>query len=112
MRYWLVSLTVSLTLTLLIELAFALFRHRRGQALLFVALANVLTNPAVVLCAGLWRTYGLPFYPAAVTVLEISAVLAEGFVYRRSGCFPRPYRFSLIANLLSFSLGLLITYIV
>ncbi len=111
MRIWLVSLGTSLALTLLFELGFALAAGRRGRALLYVTLANFLTNPAVVLCAGAWRLYRLPLYAVAVAALEAAAVLTEGLVYRKSGLFSRPFRFSLAANALSFFLGLLLNYI-
>lgn len=96
----LVSLGVSLALTLAIELVFALLCRRRGQALILVALANVVTNPVVVLCV---RLRVLP-----VWLMELLAVLAEGLIYRRSRAFIRPYLFSLCANALSFGLGLLL----
>lgn len=109
MRSWLLSLGVSLALTLSFELGFALMCRRRGRALLLIALANVLTNPAVVLAALLWRSYALPAYPAAVAALELCAVLAEGFIYKKSReGFLRPYRFSLAANAVSFGLGVLL----
>ncbi len=106
---WLAALGLSLGLTLLFELTFALACRKRGYALVFVALANVLTNPPVALTALLWRYCALPGYPAAVSALEVLAVLTEGFVYRKSETgFARPYLFSLCANGLSFGLGLLL----
>ena len=59
-RPWLASLGISLALTLSIELTAAAAAGKRGRALAIVALANVLTNPVVVLSALLWRWYGLP----------------------------------------------------
>lgn len=107
MRAWLLSLGVSLALTLVIELGFALIFRRRGRALLYVALANLLTNPAAVLCVRLCAVYtALP--SAAVTAgAEILAVLTEGLVYKTSQeGFSRPWLFSLGANALSYGLGL------
>lgn len=109
MNPWFTSLGVSLALTLIIELGFALLCRRRGRALVLVALVNVLTNPLVVQAALLWRFYALPGYAAAVAVLELLAVWVEGFVYQKSRLgFSRPYVFSLAANALSFGLGLLL----
>lgn len=109
---WLSSLGVSLALTLAIETGLALLFRRRGRALLIVALANVLTNPAVVLASLLWRAYSLPAYPAAVAALECLAVLVEGLVYKKSRTgFARPYLFSLAANAASFGLGLILSLI-
>ena len=93
------SLGLSLGLTLLFELGFALAWGVRGRGLLFVALANLLTNPAVVLAAAA----GAP-----VWLLEVLAVLVEALVYRRSGVTARPLLFSLCANALSFGLGLVL----
>lgn len=107
MSAWYPALGVSLGLTLAAELGLVLLLRKRGRALLFTALANLLTNPPVVLTALLWRAYGLPGYAAAVAGLELLAVGTEGFVYQkcRAG-FSHPYRFSLAANALSFGLGL------
>ncbi len=112
-RAWSVSLAVSLGLTLAVELAFALLCRKRGRALLLTALANILTNPVVVLAALLWRYFVLPGYGLAVAALEIAAVAAEGLVYHKKcrESFPRPYLFSLAANALSFSLGALLRLI-
>lgn len=108
-RHILLSLGGSLALTLLVECGFALVVGKRGRALLLTALVNALTNPAAVLASLAWRFYALPLYPAAVAVLEVLAVLVEGFIYKKSWeGFSRPYLFSLAANALSFGLGLIL----
>lgn len=100
-RYWLITFGVSLGLTLLIELGFALLCRKRGRALLLAALVNILTNPLAVLAVRVW---GAPLWLA-----EGLVVLTEGFIYGKSReDFPRPYLFSLCANALSFGLGLLL----
>ena len=106
------SLAVSLGLTLVLELPFALVTGKRGRDLALVCLVNVLTNPAVVL---------LYFLAAALTaippwvvkaVLEVAAVLVEALYYCRYGAgFRRPLLFSLGANAFSFMLGELISLI-
>ena len=108
MTSWLVSLGVSLALTLGIELGFSALCRKRGNALTTVLLANCITNPPVVLCSLFWRYLALPAYSAAVAFLEVLAVLTEGLIYKKSREFSRPYRFSLCANILSFSLGLIL----
>lgn len=106
------ALGISLALTLGLELGFALAAGKRGRALLFVMLANLLTNPPVVMTAILWRQYALPAEPAAVAVLEVLAVLTEGLVYEKSRVgFSRPWLFSLAANALSFGGGALLSLI-
>ena len=109
MSPWFSALGISLALTLAVELGFALVCRYRGRVLALVALVNVLTNPLVVQAALLWRYYALPGYAAAVAVLELLAVLTEGFLYAKSRLgIRRPYVFSLAANALSFGLGLLL----
>ena len=103
-----VSLAVSLALTLVLELGFALLWGAERRDLPLVALANVLTNPVVVLCHALAAL----FFPTAllpVTVaLEAGAVLVEGRLFAARGDICFPWGFALCANLFSFSIGLLI----
>ena len=111
-RAWLVSLAVSLGLTLAVELTFALLCGKRGRALLLTALVNVLTNPLVVLAALLWRYHSLPGYGWLVAAAEAFAVFTEGGIYQKK-CredFSRPYLFSLAANALSYSVGLILQH--
>lgn len=106
----LTNLAVSLALTLLLEEGFALLWGLRGRReLALVALANCLTNPAVVLlrrtAAVLWRWNPVP----ATLLLECGAVLAEWRCYRAfSEEIRRPFRFALLANLVSCITGLVI----
>lgn len=112
-RPWLASLGISLALTLAIELTAAAAAGKRGRALAIVALANVLTNPVVVLSALLWRWYGLPHRALLIAALELGAVLTEGAVYRpMREDFPHPWRFSLLLNALSYALGELVQAII
>ncbi len=107
MSPWIFSLGVSLALTLVLELLFALLWGLRGRDLILCILVNVLTNPPVVLCALLWRTYGPGPGWLPVPLLEGGAVLVEGFFYRRNGeRVRRPFLFSLCANAFSYALGL------
>jgi hypothetical protein len=106
---WLISLGVSLALTLAFEGLFALLWGLRGRDLVLCVLVNVLTNPPVVLCALLWRTYGPGPGWLPVPLLEAGAVLVEGLFYRRNGeRVRRPFLFSLCANACSYGLGLLL----
>ncbi|MDR0324503.1 MAG: hypothetical protein LBI19_00220 [Oscillospiraceae bacterium] len=98
------ALAVSLALTLLLEAGFFFLTGKRDRKdLLLLLLANVLTNPVVVLVfwLTLWQPGKIP--------LELSAVLAEGFLYQKYGrAFKRPYLFSLAANAFSYGAGVLI----
>jgi len=112
MNAWLVSLGVSLALTLLLELAFALLWGLRGRDLILCCLVNLLTNPPVVLLALLWRQYGPAPAWLPVPLLEAGAVLLEGRLYRRDGeRVRRPFLFSLCANAFSYALGLVFSAI-
>lgn len=102
------SLAGSLVMTLVLELSFALIWRVERRDLAAVALANLLTNPVVVLChhAAAWYLSNLL---AAVTLaLELGAVAAEGLVYRRRSEIIHPWTFSLLSNTLSFLTGLLL----
>ena len=101
------ALAVSLALSLLLEGGYALIWGLRGRRdWLLLLLANVVTNPIVVIFYHL----GLDSWPA-VAALELGAVLAEGLAYRRwSGEIRKPFLFSLCANCFSFFSGLLLQY--
>lgn len=99
----LTSMLLALTLTLLLELLFALIWGVRKDGLLMVVLMNLLTNPAVNLLHYLagtllgWQSFWL------VVVLEAAAVVTEGFCCR--DFIRRPWLFALFVNLFSYSMG-------
>lgn len=95
------TLTVSLVLTLLLEGLFAFCAGQRtGRRLLLVALVNTLTNPVVVLLHALFPSMLLTLF------LELSAVLVEGFVYKKCADNIRhPFLFSLAINAFSYFSG-------
>ena len=102
-------MAVSLLLTLLFELAFALLWGLRGKRELTVAaLVNVLTNPPVVLLNFLFRLVVRGTAAGfLLAVMEIAAFAVEGFVYKRAWRNgEREYPFSLCANLCSFLCGI------
>lgn len=108
LEYILLSLCISLLLTVFLELIFALVFRARGRALLIVTLANVLTNPAVVvLFLLLCRHYSLPEY-AVVPILETGAMLIEALIYARCTEIRRPFLFALAANAFSYLSGAVI----
>ena len=106
----LASLGFSLALTIAIEAGFFLLTGKRDKKdLLLLLLVNVITNPIVVLLFWLaalytdWNTY------IVLIPLELFAVLAEGYYYKKYGnCFRNPFLFSLAANMVSFWAGELI----
>ena len=101
------SLAVSLLLTLALELVFALLWGVGRRDYLLVALANVLTNPVVVLCYTAAASFIPGLLTPAVAVLELGAVAVEGWLFRTRSDIRFPWAFSLCANLFSFTIGLL-----
>ena len=99
------AMGLSLLLTELIELSAALLLKKREDMGL-IALANLMTNPAVVYLSLLTKALRPGLYPAAAAVTELLAVLAEGYAYKR-----RAVLFSLCMNALSFGTGLVIKLI-
>ena len=103
-------LGVSLVLTLVLEEGFALAWGLRGRReLALVALVNCLTNPPVVLLyhTAVWLAGWNPLLVTAV--LESAAVLVEWRCYRAySEQVKRPFVFSLLINLFSYSAGCII----
>ena len=112
-RALLIALAVSLALTLVLESGFFLLVGKRNKKdLLLVALVNVLTNPAVVLLYWLAVAYADFNRVVVIAVLEVLAVLTEGYMYKKHGQdFKRPYGFSLFANMFSYGTGLVLQMI-
>ena len=103
------SLLISLLLTEAIELPLLFALGFRGGELIIAALANVVTNPAVVFTHHLLLSFtSLPEW-AVVLPLEIFAVLAEALIYRKATERKRPLLDSFIANAVSYSIGLVLT---
>ena len=111
------SLGVSLVLTLAIEVTAAMVSGRRRKALLIVALVNILTNPIVVLTVRaiptLSRLHAGELKVLITAIMEGLAFFVEALFYRDwKKFFPNPWRFSLIANGLSFLIGLIINLLI
>lgn len=103
------SLVSALLLTEAIEIPVCRLWGMRGRDLLFVVLANVLTNPLLNVLYALACVYTRIPPAAALAVLESSAVAAEWLVYRSATDAKHPFFVSLTANAASFGFGLLIT---
>jgi hypothetical protein len=95
----LISLGVSLSLTLVIELVYALVWGVRGRDIWLVVLMNIMTNPTVVTIHFLFPTF-------PILILEAAVVGAEGLCAR--GRIRQPWLYALLVNTLSFSVGLLL----
>ena len=106
---YLVTLLSALLLTEAIEIPVCLLWGMRGRDLVFVLLANLLTNPVVNVLYALAYLYTPIPRAVSIAVLEIAAVLVEWIVYRSATEAKRPFLVSLTANAASYGAGLLIT---
>ena len=98
-----------LALTIVVELvvALAVFHVRDARHIAVVVLAQIVTNPPLVLAtivAGVAFDSELAFATMLV-VLETAAVVAEGGIYRYAGLSDRPYILSFACNAASFAIG-------
>ena len=105
---WPLSLVLALLLTEAIEIPVCLLWGMRGRDLLFVLLANLLTNPIVNVLYALVSLYTPIPRVASIAVLEIAAVVTEWLIYRSATDAKRPFLVSLTANAASYGAGLLI----
>ncbi len=98
----------SLALTLVLESCYAVFWRVGKQDMLLVVLANLLTNPAVVLC----HRGAMTMWPAGLAVvtlaLELAAVGTEGYLYHTRSSLKHPWFFSVGANAVSYGIGYLL----
>lgn len=105
---WIFSaLAISLSVTLILELGFSAVAGLRGRSLQLVALVNLLTNPAIVYLFFFLSAYTEVPRLLLLLSLEGLAIWAEGFCFARygKGMFSHPYRFSLLVNLFSYTVG-------
>ena len=106
------TFAVSLALTLLLELPFVYAWGLRSRHNLKLAvLVNVLTNPAVVLLYVLAVMYTELAMVPVVLLLEGTAWITEGLLYKRyARAIRRPWLFAIAANLFSYGMGELIKW--
>ena len=104
------ALIESLGLTLALETGFFFITGKKDRKdLMLLILANIITNPIVVLSYWLAATYTHWNSVIVLAALEVFAILLEGGYYRKYGQgFRRPYLFSAAANMFSFWIGVLI----
>ena len=107
------SLIISLTLTLIIEITMSIILGiKEKYDLIIVVLANCITNPVVVFIANCVNRFNIQeLYVIVVSLLEISAVLVEFIILKKYLKYNKksPFIISLINNITSFSIGLIIT---
>lgn len=103
-------LILSLVLTLLFELLYALGWGVRKKDLLLVFLLNVLTNPLVVLVHNATQENGIFL---SIILPELAAVTAEAYLLKRcSRNILYPILFAVCVNAFSFLAGLLIDILI
>lgn len=100
------QIALACLLTVLIETPFlALWGYRSRRELAVIVCANVLTN----LLLNLSFLLGLPYRPGWIAAGELLAVAAEYGIYARGfGRSRKLLLLTLLANCLSFGLGLLL----
>ena len=105
------AMLFALVCTLVLETgAAAALGVRKGSDLLYVVLANLLTNPVVsVLPFVAVSRFGYGAKLPVTAAAEIGAVLAEWLVYRRFLSFRRipPFLLSLLLNAFSYLTGVI-----
>lgn len=105
------SLVISLFLTISIELIVSLIIGIRGKEnIKIVVLANTVTNPVVVFATIMLKLFFYNYIYIGVIILEILAVLVEFVLYTKYLKFDKfsPYTISIINNVISFSIGIII----
>lgn len=102
------KLLLSLTLTLILELLYALGWKIHGNDLRIVIWMNVLTNPLVVL----WNTWmSEAGYLISTLAPELAAVAVEAVLLKRFGKdISYPVLLALCINIFSYVSGLIIYY--
>ncbi len=106
---------ISLVSTIIIEVTVAFILHYRKKDLVNVILVNILTNPLLnSLVVAINYYYGLKARNISLYILEVLVVLVEGFIYWKYLDRKKINGFilSLILNIASYGLGLLINKII
>ena len=106
---------ISLTITIIIEVGISLVLGYRKRDIINILLVNILTNPllnSVIVAINYY--YGLKARNISLIILEILVVLCEGFIYQKylQKRKINGYLLSLILNISSYGLGLLINKII
>lgn len=116
-KYYLPIMMVRcLILTIIFELFLAMILGVRNKKdIINVILVNILTNPIVVsVSTYINLRYGI--FPRGISLifLEIFAVIAEGFIYKKYLKYNKinGIMLSFILNLFSYSIGCIINYII
>ena len=111
-----ISLAVSLLLTILIEISISfIIGIREKEDLKVVFWTNVLTNPVVVYIANCIKILNNNvIYNIAVFIIEVLVIIVEFIIYKKFLDYKKksPLLISSINNIVSFSLGIIISKII
>ena len=111
-----ISMAVSLLLTIVIEISISfIIGIRDNEDLKVVFFFNVLTNPVVVYIANCVKLLNSNvIFNIAVFIMEILVIIVEFIIYKRFLEYQKksPLFVSSINNIISFSLGVIISKIV
>ena len=102
---------VNLAITVVVEATVIWLLFRKGTFVYYSFLCNLLTNPALNLLLLIAVNFlGMKYYYAILVPLEIIVVLVETYVYRLLCKFStkKAFSVSLLANVISFGVGLVI----
>ena len=103
----------ALLVTILIETIVAIIIGLRKKDLINVILVNIMTNP-LVFNVPLYVNIKYGLIPRHITlfIFELLALFSEGFVYKKYLNFKKinPYVISLVLNLSSYLIGVIINY--
>jgi hypothetical protein len=105
--------SVCLVLTVIFETVLAfILGVRKGKDLFNVVLANVMTNPLVSILPLYFNLkYGALSRNISLVLLEIFALFAEYFIYKRFLSYKKipPFLLSLILNAFSYTAGVILS---
>ena len=105
------TFTFCLILTIVVELFVArLLGIKNKQELLIIIAAQIFTNPIAVFITSAcidWTADSAQYYGCVVAV-ELTVIIVEGLIYKLKGVSSAPWRLSILCNLASVSVGILI----
>lgn len=105
------TFTFCLVLTIVVELFVArLLGIKNKQELLIIIAAQIFTNPIAVFITSAcidWTADSAQYY-GCVLAVELAVIIVEGLIYKLKGVSSAPWRLSILCNLASVSVGILI----
>lgn len=103
--------TFCLVLTIVVELIVARsIGIKNNQALLIVVAAQIFTNPIAVFITSAcmdWAADSAQYYGCVIAV-ELVVIVVEGLIYKLKGVSKAPWGLSILCNLASVSVGILV----